>query len=155
MADHSLLTAVNLVLDPGGPALICKTCQYALAVSKSQVTSHSWEKHKISLASRRDITSYIHSLNIPNLVNLPRCPDRSLVHPHLKVYGSYACLSCIYRTINHIEARCEGNKTFEDGLFATLERSIVGFLAIDDAEGRPTADLCAFESASLCQLLAV
>jgi hypothetical protein len=100
MADHSLLTAVNLVLDPRGPALICKTCQYALAVSKSQVTSHLWEKHKISLASRRDITSYIHSLNIPNPVNLPRRPDRSFVHPHLKVYGGYACLSCIYRTIN-------------------------------------------------------
>lgn len=40
MADYPLLTAVNLVFDPDGPALICKTCQYALAVSGSQVTSH-------------------------------------------------------------------------------------------------------------------
>jgi hypothetical protein len=40
MADYSLLTVVNLVFDPDGPALICKACQYALAVSESQVTLH-------------------------------------------------------------------------------------------------------------------
>ena len=54
MADYPLLTAVNLVLDPQGPALICKTCQYALALSKSQVTSHLWRS-----------TRYVKSLGGP------------------------------------------------------------------------------------------
>jgi hypothetical protein len=40
MADYSMLTAMNLVFDPNGPALICKACHYALAVSGSQATSH-------------------------------------------------------------------------------------------------------------------
>jgi hypothetical protein len=86
MADYSLLTVVNLLLDPQGPALICKTCQYALAVSKSQVTSHLWEKHRTSLESRRDITPLIRSLNIPNPTDIPLRLDNSPVHPHLKVY---------------------------------------------------------------------
>jgi hypothetical protein len=55
MADYFLLTAVNLILDPQGPALICKTCQDALALSKSQVTSHLWES-----------TGYVKSLGGPN-----------------------------------------------------------------------------------------
>jgi hypothetical protein len=112
MADYSLLTVVNLLLDPHSPALICKTCQYALAVSKSQVTSHLSEKHRISLDSRRHITPLIRSLNILNPTDLPPRHDHSLVHPHLKVYGGYACVSCIYRTINldkmtrHVSSCC-------------------------------------------------
>jgi hypothetical protein len=112
MADNLLLTVVNLLLDPHGPALICKTCQYALAVSKSQVTSHLWEKHRISLESRRDITCLIRSLNIPNPTSLLARPDHCLIHPHLKAYGGYACVSCEYRTINlnkmtrHVSSCC-------------------------------------------------
>jgi hypothetical protein len=34
MADYSLLTALNLVFDPDGPALICTTCQYAFVANK-------------------------------------------------------------------------------------------------------------------------
>ncbi|KAH8591171.1 hypothetical protein B0O99DRAFT_719407, partial [Bisporella sp. PMI_857] len=112
MADYPLLTAVNLVYDPQGPALICKTCQYALAVSKSQVTSHLWEKHRICPESRRDITPLIRSLKIPNPTDIRLRPDQSLVHPHLEVYRGYACLTCRFRTINldtitrHVSSCC-------------------------------------------------
>lgn len=84
MAVYSSLTAMNLVYDPQGLALICKTCQYALAVSKSQVTSHLWEKHRIRLESRRDITPLIRSLDIPNPINIRCRPNGLLAHPHLK-----------------------------------------------------------------------
>ncbi len=100
MADYPLLAAVNLVYDPLGPALICKTCQYALAVSKSQVTSHLWEKHSICPESRRDITPLIRSLEISNPTELPLRPDHSLVHPYLQVYHGYTCVTCKHRTIN-------------------------------------------------------
>jgi hypothetical protein len=112
MADYSLLTAVNLVFDPDGPALICKACQYALAVSGSQVTSHLWNKHQIRPESRRDITPLIRSLKIPNPTDIRLRPDKSLVHPHLEVYRGYACLTCKYRTINletmtrHVSSCC-------------------------------------------------
>jgi hypothetical protein len=100
MAEYSLLPAVNLVFDPLGPALICKTCRYALAVSGSQVTSHLWEKHQICPESRRDITVLIRSIQIPNPREIPLRPDDSLAHPHLKIYHGYRCRTCSYRTIN-------------------------------------------------------
>ena len=86
MTDYLSLTSVNLVYDPQGPALICKTCQYALAVSKSQATSHLWEKHQICPGSRRDITPLIRSLDIPNPIDIRCRPDDSLAHLHLEVY---------------------------------------------------------------------
>ena len=100
MADHSSLTAVNIVYDPQGPALICKSCQYALAVSKSQATSNLWEKHRICPESRRDISPLISSLDIPNPIDIRCRPDGVLARPHLEVYCGYACLSCKHRTIN-------------------------------------------------------
>lgn len=100
MADYPLLTAVNLVFDPDGPALICKTCQYALAVSGSQVTSHLWNKHQICAESRRDITPLIRSLRIPSPTTIRLRPNKSLAHPHLEIYRGYACLTCKYATIN-------------------------------------------------------
>ncbi|KFZ16922.1 hypothetical protein V502_04827 [Pseudogymnoascus sp. VKM F-4520 (FW-2644)] len=103
MADASLtslLTAVNLVYDPQGPVLICKACGFALAVSRSQVTSHLWEKHQISSESRQNITSVIRSLQIPNPTGISLRPDQSLSHPYLKVYRGYACHTCDTRTIN-------------------------------------------------------
>jgi hypothetical protein len=112
MADYSLLTAVNLVFDPTGPALICKTCQYTLAVSGSQVTSHLWNKHQICPESRRDITPLIRSLKIPNPRDIHLRPDQSLVCLHLVVYRGYACLNCKHRTINletmtrHVSSCC-------------------------------------------------
>jgi hypothetical protein len=112
MADYSVLAAVNLVFDPLGPALICKTCHYALAVSRSRVTSHLWEKHQISAESRRDITLLIRSIQIPNPTEIPLRLDQSLIHPLLKVFRGYACVSCKYRTINldmmtrHVSSCC-------------------------------------------------
>lgn len=112
MADYTLLTAVNLVFDPDGPALICRTCQYALAVPRSQVTSHLWNKHQICPGSRRDITLLIRSITIPNPTEIPLRVDQSLIHPALKVFRGYACVSCSYRTINldmitrHVSSCC-------------------------------------------------
>jgi hypothetical protein len=94
MADYSLLTALNLVFDPDGPALICTTCQYALSVSGSQVTSHLWNKHKISLEPRRALTPLIRSLQIPNPADIPLWPDESPIYPHLELYRGYACVTC-------------------------------------------------------------
>lgn len=112
MAVYSSLTAVNLVYDPQGPALICKTCQYALAVSKSQATSHLWDKHRICPESQRDVTPLIRSLDITNPIDIRCRPDGSLAHPHLELYRGYACLSCKCRTINletmtrHVSSCC-------------------------------------------------
>jgi hypothetical protein len=112
MAVYSSLTAVNLVYDPQGPALICKTCQYAMAVSKSQATSHLWEKHRICPEFRRDITPLTRSLDIPNPIDIRCRPDGSLAHPHLELYRGYACLSCKCRNINletltrHVSSSC-------------------------------------------------
>ena len=112
MADYALLMAVNLVFDPQGPALICKTCRYALAVSRSQVTSHLWEKHQICQEFRRAINPLIRCLQIPNPNDIPLRPGQSLAHPHLEVYRGYACHTCKYRTINldrmtpHVSSCC-------------------------------------------------
>lgn len=112
MADYPLFTAINLVYDPQGPALICRTCQYASAVSKSQVTSHLWEKHQICSESWQDITPLIRSLRIPNPTGIRLPPDQSLVHPHLEVYRGYACLTCKYRTINLETITCHVSSCF-------------------------------------------
>ena len=112
MASDSLLASVNLVFDPRGPALICKTFQYALAVSKSQVTTHLWKKHKICAESRRDVTLLIRSIVIPNPLEITPRPDQSLCHPHLKLFRGYDCVSCQYRSINldmmtcHVSSCC-------------------------------------------------
>lgn len=112
MASDSLLASVNLVFDPRGPALICKTCQYALAVSKSQVTTHLWKKHGILAESRRDVTLLIRSIVIPNPLEIAPRPDESLCHPHLKLFRGYDCVSCQYRSINldmmtrHVSSCC-------------------------------------------------
>ena len=114
MASDSLLASVNLVFDPRGPALICKTCQYALAVSKSQVTTHLWKKHGILAESRRDVTLLIRSIVIPNPMEIAPRPDESLCHPHLKLFRGYDCVSCQYRSINldmmtrHVSSCCPG-----------------------------------------------
>jgi hypothetical protein len=71
-----------------------------LAVSRSQVTSHLWEKHQISPESRRNITSLIRSLQIPDPTGIPLRPNQSLSHPYLKVYRGYACHTCDSRIIN-------------------------------------------------------
>jgi hypothetical protein len=112
MADCSLLTALNLSFDPDGPALICTTCKYALAVSGSQVTSHLWNKHKICLESRRDVTPLIRSLQIPHPTDIALRPDESPVHPHLELYRGYTCITCKDRTVNldlitrHVHSCC-------------------------------------------------
>jgi hypothetical protein len=100
MADYSLLRAVNLAFDPLGPALICQTCRYALAVAGSQVTSHLGGKHQNFPESRRDITRFIRSIQIPHPREIPLRPNDSLIRPHLQVYRGYSCLTCSYRTVN-------------------------------------------------------
>ena len=112
MASDSLLSSINLVFDPQGPALICKTCQYALAVSKSQVTTHLWKKHGILAGSRRDVTLLIRSFVIPNPAEIAPRADHSLIRPHLKLFHGYACVNCQYRSINldmmtrHVSSCC-------------------------------------------------
>jgi hypothetical protein len=109
---QSLLASVNLVFDPQGPALICKTCQYALAVSKSQVTTRLWRKHGICAEPRRDITLLIRSIVIPNPMEIAPRADQSLIHPHLKLFHGYECVTCQYRSINldtmtrHVSSCC-------------------------------------------------
>jgi hypothetical protein len=52
----------------------------------SHATSHLWEKHQICPESRRDITPFIRSLDIPNPIDIRCRPDDSLSHPHLEAY---------------------------------------------------------------------
>src|SRR4051794_16268262 len=100
MAEHPLLASVNLTFDLEGQTLICRTCQYALATSRSQVTSHLWEKHHIPSNGRKGLTAYIRSLNLPDPANIAPRPDGSPIHPTLKLHRGYACRTCKYRTIN-------------------------------------------------------
>lgn len=112
MANDPLLASLNLLFDSEGPALVCTTCKYALAVSGSKVTSHLWNKHQIRVESRWSITPLIGSFKLSNPTEICLCPDQSPVHPHLKVYRGYTCLTCRCRTINldtmtrHVSSCC-------------------------------------------------
>jgi hypothetical protein len=76
------------------------------------VATHLLRKHGICAESRRDITLLIRSTEIPNPTKLAPRADQSLIHPYLKVFHGYACVSCQFRSINldmmtrHVSSCC-------------------------------------------------
>jgi hypothetical protein len=93
-----LLARANLIVDHTGPALICQTCQYALAVSGTQVTSHLRAKHQTPLHLRSGLTKCIQTLGLPDPATIGLRNDGSPAHLWLQVCKGHACRQCDYRT---------------------------------------------------------
>jgi hypothetical protein len=92
------LACANLVFDSSGPVLICQKCQYALAVSGTQVTSHLWVKYQTPLHLRTGLTKCVRSLGIPDPATIPVRSDGAHAYLHLHVYRGHACRQCNYQT---------------------------------------------------------
>ncbi|KAH8749809.1 hypothetical protein BGZ57DRAFT_1019545 [Hyaloscypha finlandica] len=92
------LAQAHLIFDPSGPVLICQKCQYALAPSGTQVTSHLRIKHQTPLHLRGGLTKYVQSLGLPDPATISLRGDGAPAHLHLQVYKGHACRQCDYRT---------------------------------------------------------
>ena len=98
------LARLNLYVDVEEQLLICGPCGYALAVDRSQVTSHLRDKHRTDQRDRSGLTKHLntqypHGFRNPAEVLLRT--DGSDIHPRLTVYEGFSCYS--FRTINYHE----------------------------------------------------
>ncbi|KFY67854.1 hypothetical protein V496_01372 [Pseudogymnoascus sp. VKM F-4515 (FW-2607)] len=94
----------HLYIDPDERLLIFGRgeCGYALAVERSQVTSHLRDKHHVQECGRRGLT---HDLNtrypqgFRNPADLPLPEDGAEINPRLRVYEGFACCTYIAPSI--------------------------------------------------------
>src|SRR5436190_18033768 len=105
MPSLSQFDLCQLYADPDTRALICRraTCQYALAVTGSQVTSHLRDKHQVSKEYRQGLTAHIrhHPIGLRDPADIPSRPDGSEAHPELRVYDGFACRRCRFLTASY------------------------------------------------------
>lgn len=62
MADHALLATVGLVYCPKGPAIICRSCGFAIATGK--LHEHLRDRHNLTIALRRAAVEHAYSLYV-------------------------------------------------------------------------------------------
>ncbi len=117
------LARLSLYFDAEAQLLICGRCGYALAVDRSQATSHLRDKHGVDQGDRRGLTKYL-STQYPNgfrnPAEVPLRTDGSDVHPRLVVHEGFAC--CSFRTINYHELTRHISQQHLDGRHATSSR---------------------------------
>ncbi|PKK42476.1 hypothetical protein CI102_13172 [Trichoderma harzianum] len=79
------LNALGLCVEPGAGILICGygECKHALSVRASHVTTYLWEKHKVPLEARKNLTKSLKTLNLQNSDRAPPRNDGSPEHPLL------------------------------------------------------------------------
>ncbi|KAH6689252.1 hypothetical protein BKA61DRAFT_717673 [Leptodontidium sp. MPI-SDFR-AT-0119] len=103
-ASDPFLARLHLYVDPKEQLLICGECGYALAVERSQATSHLRDKHRINQGDRRGLTKHLNARypqGFRNPAGVPLRADGSEIHPRLRVHEGFACYS--YRTVNYHE----------------------------------------------------
>jgi len=88
------LASLGLCLNNPEPAVICRSCKYALQPSADGVARHLAEKHHISKTERLDSTSLVESLRLSNPNQLPVRRDGSEAHPDLALQAGVACKIC-------------------------------------------------------------
>lgn len=98
----NVLEACGLVHEPTQNLIICQRCRYALAPSRSQVTSHLLRKHQVPLPVRKGLTTLLRQqrTRFQEPACAPPRPDGSAADPHLQLLDGYACRRCAYRTVN-------------------------------------------------------
>jgi hypothetical protein len=69
--EEHRLAVVDLLLDIGGSALICKKRQYSLSTAGCQVTTHLRGKQQTAPELRYGLTIYVWSLQLPDPAQLP------------------------------------------------------------------------------------
>ncbi|KAK4232794.1 hypothetical protein C8A03DRAFT_39574, partial [Achaetomium macrosporum] len=92
------LAELGLIINAPEPAVICRSCGYALQPNGECVTRHLADKHGIQKELRHGLTPYIHSLRLPDPNTLPLRSDWSPAHPNLAPRAGVACRHCNYRT---------------------------------------------------------
>jgi hypothetical protein len=120
MSSTDYLSQFKLYADPRERVLICchPDCGYALSVTRSQVTSHLREKHRIPEELRKGLTQYLkreHTNAFRDPATLLTRPNGSTVHPKLQVHDGYACRLCQYKTINPFMMYRHSSKDHRDG----------------------------------------
>lgn len=89
------LEPLRLHLNRPEPAIICRTCKYAL--QPNSVTRHVG-KHGIPLWERSALTSLVRALQLPNPQTINTRRNHSPAYPHLAVRCGFAYNRCCYRT---------------------------------------------------------
>lgn len=94
--------ACGLIHEPAQNLNICRRCRYALAPSRSQVTSHLLRKHQVALPVRKGLTTLLRPqrTRFQESACAPPRPDGSAADAHLELLEGYACRRCVYRTVN-------------------------------------------------------
>ncbi|KAJ3453401.1 hypothetical protein MRS44_017648 [Fusarium solani] len=105
MANPDLLGSLHLFHDAEARVLICTRdqCKFALSTGPSRVTTHLRDKHNIPSEARKGLSRLLKSLPPPGLLDPEEAPpraDRSAEHDKLRVYEGFACVHCVFRTIN-------------------------------------------------------
>lgn len=94
------LEALGLHLNRPEPAILCRTCGFALTPGGDRVSRHLGEKHGIAKSDRRGLNALIRSLNLPDPRTLPVRPNSSGPHPHLERQRGSACRHCGLRSVS-------------------------------------------------------
>jgi hypothetical protein len=109
------LEPLNFYLDFSEPAILCRTCKYALKPSENSntVTMHL-SKHDISFKQRKKLADFIHTLRLPDPKTLPARQDKAPTHPFLSDREGSTYSRCDYRTTSrdlfdrHVRKEHEG-----------------------------------------------
>ncbi|KAL5603423.1 hypothetical protein FOVSG1_006173 [Fusarium oxysporum f. sp. vasinfectum] len=96
--QYSRLEKLHLHFNLPEQAIICTLCGYALAADDDRVGRHLGEKHHISKSARRQLNALVNSLKLPSPDTLPKRPDGSTPHPHLRIQDGKACKHCGLRS---------------------------------------------------------
>jgi hypothetical protein len=93
------LEPLGLYLNSPEPAILCRTCKYALKPDgKSNTITRHLSKHSISLLQHKRLADFIRALRLPDPKTLPLRRDHSSPHPFLTAREGTTCSSCTYRT---------------------------------------------------------
>jgi hypothetical protein len=118
---NDFLSKYQLYADPENQLLICchAECGFALAIARSQATTHLRDKHSIEAELRKSIMHHLkHRLPFqfrdPSTVRSRQ--DGSPTHPQLRLFEGHNCRRCGYRTTSgpqmdrHIRAYFHGKR---------------------------------------------
>lgn len=122
------LESLGLLLNSPEPAIICRSCRFALAPSEHRISRHLAEKHNVPKLARHGLSDCIRALNLPDPGKLCLRPDGSPPHPHLLLQRGAVCEYCNYRTtsfelIRRHLARSHGKKQGSLGSMADCPTS--------------------------------
>jgi hypothetical protein len=92
------LHKLGLIVNRPEPALICRECRYALQPSGIRVSKHLAENHAVPASNRKELVSYVYSLDLPNPNLLSGRRNGSEPHPHLLFSRGAACRYCTFHS---------------------------------------------------------